>query len=174
MQSNTDTKKVMYNGTEYNVIVKSNTEVLDKAMNDWNIKKMKMKMERWVEELEELPADARIEVPARLIDMLVKLSETDDAKHPVDCPCADCELANPLCQDCRKRQKYDDGICEKCYAVRLGCDDDEDVEEEEDSDDEEETPTCGFCGRDAGHSPIEHHKWDELYFCSEKCYKDYE
>jgi hypothetical protein len=29
-----------------------------------------------VEELEELPADARIEVPARLIELLVKLSET--------------------------------------------------------------------------------------------------
>jgi hypothetical protein len=66
----------MYNGTEYNVIVKGGTEVLDKVMNDWNIKKMKKKMERWVEELEELPADAKIEVPERLIELLVKLSET--------------------------------------------------------------------------------------------------
>ena len=56
-------------------------------------------------------------------------------KHPADCECADCEKANPLCQDCRKRPKYDDGVCEKCYAVRLGCD--EESEDEEDKEDKE-------------------------------------
>jgi hypothetical protein len=66
------------------------------------------------------------------IDNTVRDEESEDAecekKHPVDCPCADCELANPLCQDCRKRPKYDDGVCEKCY-IRLGCDTESDEDE---------------------------------------------
>lgn len=52
----------------------------------------------------------------------------EEYKCPTDCECADCEKNNELCQDCRKRPKYDDGVCEKCYAIRLGCD----SEEEED------------------------------------------
>ena len=98
-------------------------------------------------------------------------------KHPADCPCADCEKANPLCQDCRKRPKYDDGVCEKCYAVRLGCDDEEEEEEEEDSDwdgDLDDTPNCHECGEDCGRSIIAHQKYKKTYFCSEECNRKYD
>jgi hypothetical protein len=57
-------------------------------------------------------------------------------KHPADCPCADCEKANPLCQDCRKRPKYNDGICEKCYDIlQASICDTESEEEESDNED---------------------------------------
>jgi hypothetical protein len=83
----------MYNGIEYNVIVKSNTEVLDKAMDDWKIKIMKRKMQRWLEELEELPCDttkrlmykgAMLSTWANLNDMLEKYSvpEEEEDKQP--------------------------------------------------------------------------------------------
>jgi hypothetical protein len=88
------------------------------------------------------------------------LEDAEDEKHEKEFP------DHERCDEC-------------CCCIGCGCceckkEETDKKEEESESDDEEETPTCGFCGRDAGHSPIEHHKWDELYFCSEKCYKDYE
>jgi hypothetical protein len=77
----------MYNGIEYNVIVRCEGESRDKAMDDWKIKMMKRKMERWVEELEELPSDttkrlmykgAMLAKCANLIDMLEKYSVPEE------------------------------------------------------------------------------------------------
>lgn len=113
------------------------------------------------------------------------------------CECADCEKANPLCQDCRKRPKYDDGVCEKCYAVRLGCDSEEEekkpekpvrifvgewgkapiVSDSNDSDwdgDLDDTPNCHQCGEDCGRSIIAHQKYKKTYFCSEECNREYD
>jgi hypothetical protein len=183
MNTDTTTKKVMCDGIEYNVIVKSDCSTLDKAMNDWKIKKMNnYHMPNWIRELEELPADAKIEVPARLLELLAKHSEREaEDKHPTDCECADCEKANPLCEDCRKRPKYDDGICEKCYDILQAsiCDteSEEEEEEEEDSDwdgDLDDTPNCHQCGEDCGRSIIAHQKYKKTYFCSEECNREYD
>jgi hypothetical protein len=121
--------------------------------------------------------------------------------HPTDCECADCEKANPLCEDCRKRPKYDDGICEKCYDILQAsiCDSEESEEEEsdEDSEDEEECEHCecegcrgwkeewgdeegttrvcedATCGKEF--SMYDPHYYDDdqcLCYCCEECYKN--
>ena len=133
--------------------------------------KIVMKIDNLISMLEKVPADKVIMVPQETIDALAELAECS-----ADCPCADCEKANPLCQDCRKRPKYDDGVCEKCYAVRLGCDDEEESEEE-DSDwdgDLDDTPNCHQCGEDCGRSIIAHQKYKKTYFCSEECNREYD
>jgi hypothetical protein len=120
-----------------------------------------------------------------------KEEEEPEEKH---CECFNCEGWHQdypeegtvkVCEDasCGKEfsiydpHYYDDHQC-LCYCSKACYKNDEnesdDEEPEEESDEEEETPTCGFCGKDAGQSPIEHPKWDELYFCCEKCYNDYE
>lgn len=87
MQSNTETKKVMYNGIEYNVIVRAEGESRDKAMDDWKIKMMKRKMQHWLEELEELPCDttkrlmykgAMLSTWRNLFDILEKYSVPEE------------------------------------------------------------------------------------------------
>jgi hypothetical protein len=141
-----------------------------------------------------------------------KAVESDDAKHRreypdhrtcdecdccIGCECCECEKDNELCQDCRKRPKYDDGVCEKCYAVRLGCDSEEEekkpekpvrifvgewgkapiVSDSDDSDwdgDLDDTPNCHQCGEDCGRSIIAHQKYRKTYFCSEECNREYD
>jgi len=93
----------------------------------------------------------------------MKKTHEEEEDEEKGATCAECGISTAG----RKiRGLWDNVLCEECGEHS-------DIEEDEE-DEEEETPTCGFCGRDAGHSPIEHPKWDELYFCSEKCYKDYE
>jgi len=111
--------------------------------------------------------------------------EEDEEDIPACIDCSSTEIKTYKADDCEHYYN----ICDICYiknkyAIQLApkpepeeeSDEEEEPEEEpeEESDEEEETPTCGFCGKDAGQSPIEHHKWDELYFCSEKCCNDYE
>lgn len=111
-------------------------------------------------------------------------SEEEEEEECEHCECEGCrgwkeewgdeEGTTRVCEDatCGKEfsmydpHYYDDDQC-LCYCC-------EECYKNDSKDEEEETPTCGFCGRDAGHSPIEHPKWDELYFCSEKCCNDYE
>ena len=75
---NSNIQKVMYNGTEYDAVVSSNEEkaILYKKMkDDISTRMIKIKIDRLIEALEELPSDVKIEVPARLIELLVKLSD---------------------------------------------------------------------------------------------------
>jgi hypothetical protein len=68
----------MYNGIEYDAVVRSNEEkaILYKKMkDDISTRMIKIKIDRLIEALEELPSDVKIEVPARLIELLVKLSD---------------------------------------------------------------------------------------------------
>jgi len=137
--------------------------------------KIVMKIDNLISMLEKVPADKVIMVPKETIDALAELVKDEESDDE------ELEDEHFKCDRCKAVKHCDhyitlnndhsgNTICDECipeYVKENGL--------EEDSDDEEEeTPTCGFCGRDAGHSPIEHPKWDELYFCSEKCFKDYE
>jgi hypothetical protein len=119
----------------------------------------------------------------RLIAEVVKLdSDKQCLAVELDYLIRHLQMYKETCEDAKHREEFPDHrMCECACCIDCGCcecekeeEEPEEEEPEEESDEEEETPTCGFCGKDAGQSPIEHHKWDELYFCSQKCCDDYE
>jgi hypothetical protein len=117
------------------------------------------------------------EQTATLTKLIAEIDELDSDKQclavELDYLIKHLQRYKQTCEECVAMKKTHEEEDEEKGATCAECGEHSDIEEDEE-DEEEETPTCGFCGRDAGHSPIEHPKWDELYFCSEKCYKDYE
>lgn len=126
---NTNTQKVMYNGIEYNAVVSSKEEkeiMYKKMKDDMSTRMIKIKIDRLIEALEELPSDVKIEVPAHLIDLLEKLSkgeelpESDDEKHRREYPdhriCEDCECCIGCgCCECLDDEDFK---CDRCKAVK--------------------------------------------------------